>query len=196
MAVMTGGFSSMAFQIIILLTFQTMYGYLFYKLGVILTAFMAGLALGAVFIVVVSNQVRRTDFPDSNLVRNMIPDTKRDRIFLIAIQGDFVLFSILLGAIFSRSCPASIFPVLSVIAGAIGGSQFAIAGKMLLASKPDVAAAGGLSYGIDLFGSFFGALLPGIFLIPILGVPKTCFAIALINVGVIATLLINLSVEE
>jgi spermidine synthase len=191
LAVMTGGFSSMAFQILILLTFQTMYGYLFYKLGVILTAFMAGMALGALFVI------------------KFMPETKRDRIFLMAVQGDLILFSVLLGAIFSKFCPDSLFPVLSVIAGSIGGAQFAIANKILLGRKRDAATpvhpsenysqAGrmsGLSYGIDLFGSFFGALLTGIFLIPILGIPKTSFAIALINLSVLLMLFINVSVEE
>jgi spermidine synthase len=184
MAVMTGGFSSMAFQLLILLTFQTMYGYLFYKLGIILTAFMAGLALGAIFVIKV---IHNSSAP----LR-----VRYHRMLLIAIQGDFILFSILLGVIFSKSCPDPLFPVLSVIAGSIGGAQFAIANKILLSRDSDVAAVGGLSYGIDLFGSFFGALLTGIFLIPILGIPKTSFAIALVNLSVLILLLINVSVEE
>lgn len=190
MAVMTGGFSSMAFQLLILLTFQTMYGYLFYKLGIILTAFMAGLALGAVFVI------------------KFMSETKRDRIFLIAMQGDFIIFSILLGAIFSKFCPDPLFPVLSVIAGSMGGAQFTIASKILLGWKRDVGRpacppesrsqagrVGGLSYGIDLLGSFLGALLTGVFLIPILGIPKTCIAIALIDLAVLGPLVVNLNIE-
>ncbi|MDD5173422.1 MAG: hypothetical protein PHV48_01170 [Candidatus Omnitrophica bacterium] len=178
MAVMTGGFSSMAFQLLILLTFQTMYGYLFYKLGVILTAFMAGLALGAVFVI------------------KVISKMKHDKIFLMALQGDLILFSVLLGVIFSRFCPDSLFPVLSVIAGSIGGAQFAIANNILLGRNRNAGKVGGLSYGVDLFGSFLGALLTGVFLIPILGIPRTCFAVALINLSVLIALLINVSVEE
>ena len=192
-ALMAGGFSSMAFQLLILLTFQTMYGYLFYKLGIILTAFMAGLALGALFVVKVIH-TRSTGYY---------------RMLLIAIQGDFILFSILLAVAFSKFCPDALFPILSVVAGSIGGAQFAIANKILLGRKRDVVMpacppenysqagkVGGLSYGTDLFGSFFGALLTGIFLIPILGIPKTCLAIALINLSVLILLLINLRVEE
>jgi len=183
-ALMAGGFSSMAFQLLILLTFQTMYGYLFYKLGIILTAFMAGLALGALFVV----KVIHTRSP------GLSPGYYR--VLLIAIQGDFILFSVLLAVAFSKFCPDALFPILSVVAGSIGGAQFAIANKILLGRKRDVATVGGLSYGTDLFGSFFGALLTGIFLIPILGIPKTCFAIAFINLSVLILLLINLRVEE
>ena len=168
----------MAFQLLVLLTFQTMYGYLFYELGIILTAFMAGMALGAIFVI------------------KFIPETKRDRIFLIAVQGDFMIFSILLGAMFSKFCPNFFFPVLSVIAGSIGGVQFTLANKVLLGRSNDIGKVGGISYGIDLFGSFFGALLTGVFLIPILGIPKTCFAVALINLAALVMLLVNVSVEE
>ena len=210
----------MAFQLLILLTFQTMYGYLFYKLGIILTAFMAGLALGAIFAAVIASEPRTTRVRDKLRERSnpvfwdcfVLQPPRNDeaacgpamtkkaaryyRMLLIAIQGDFVLFSILLGVIFSRFCPDSLFPVLSVIAGSIGGAQFAIANKILLGQKRDVGRVGGLSYGVDLFGSFFGALLTGIFLIPILGIPKTCFAVALINVAVLVLLFVNMRVEE
>ena len=188
MAVGTGGFSSMAFQILTLLAFQTMHGYLFYEMGIILTAFMAGLALGALF---VSNRVRRAG-------------VRYYRILLIAIQGDLIIFPVLLGVIFSKFSPGYLFPILSIIAGSIGGAQFALANNILLGEGRDVplenysraGRVGGLSYGIDLLGSFFGALLTGVFLIPILGIPRTCFAVALINLSVLGLLVFNLSIEE
>lgn len=185
MAVMAGGFSSMAFQLLILLTFQTMHGYLFYELGIILTAFMAGLALGAIFVIKVIHNGRPGLSP-----------IYYHRALLIAVQGDFILFSILLGILFSKFCPDYLFPVLSVIAGSIGGAQFAIANKIFLGRNRDVGRVGGLIYGIDLFGSFLGALLTGIFLIPILGIPKTSFAIALANLSVLLLLFTNVRVEE
>ena len=66
----------------------------------------------------------------------------------------------------------------------------------MLGRKNDIGKTGGLIYGVDLFGSFFGALLTGIFLIPILGIPKTSFAIALVNFSVLILLLMNVRVEE
>lgn len=178
MAIMAGGFSSMAFQILILLAFQTMYGYLFYKLGVILTAFMAGLAIGA------------------SLVIKMMEEIKRERLLMIAIQGDFLIFSVILAAILSGFCPESIFPLLSLLAGSICGSQFAIVSKVLTGLKDDVGRIGGLSYGMDLAGSFLGALFTGVFLVPIVGIAGTCYAIALINLSILLLLILNLRVEE
>ena len=76
LAVATGGFSSMAFQILLMLAFQMMHGYLFYKLGIILTSFMAGLALGGLFAL------------------RAIERLGRERYFLAAVKGDFLLYSL------------------------------------------------------------------------------------------------------
>jgi len=190
-AIMTGGFSSMAFQILILLTFQTMHGYLFYKLGFILTAFMAGLAIGAIFTL---SALRRISTPGVENIRLGLP--YYDRALLMAAQGDFFILSLVLAFVFSRPCPDILFPILSAIAGSIGGSQFVVANKVLTSGREDAGRIGGLSYGVDLLGSFFGALLTGVFLIPILGVTKTCIAIALINIAVLSLLALNVRVEE
>lgn len=177
-AVMAGGFSAMAFQILILLTFQTLYGYLFYKLGLILTAFMAGLAIGAIFAV------------------KIIEKIGGKRSFLMAAQADFFLFALILPVFFLKAGINSLFPIMSIIAGFIGGAQFPLVNSILLERKEEIGRVGGLSYGVDLFGSFLGALLTGIFLIPILGVPKTCLAVAIINLAVLGLLILNLSIEE
>lgn len=50
LSVLTTGFSEIAFQVVILLSFQIIYGFLFYKLGLILTSFMIGLSIGGWFI--------------------------------------------------------------------------------------------------------------------------------------------------
>ena len=55
-----------------------------------------------------------------------------------------------------------IFPLISVIAGFIGGFQFPLANKIYLNGKEEtVAWTAGLTYGVDLFGSCLGALFAG-----------------------------------
>jgi spermidine synthase len=178
LAVATGGFSSMAFQILLMLAFQMMHGYLFYKLGIILTAFMAGLALGGLFAL------------------RAIERLGRERYFLAAVQGDFLLYSLLLPVFFVRGGQDLLFPVMSAIAGFIGGSQFPIAARSVLGKGSDAGGSGGLAYGMDLLGSFFGAVLTGVLLVPVLGIQKTCVALAVINTAVLAVIILNLRVEE
>ncbi|MBN2096965.1 MAG: fused MFS/spermidine synthase, partial [Candidatus Omnitrophica bacterium] len=47
LAVSTTGLTELTFQVVILLAFQVIYGYLYYKLGIMLSSFMVGLVLGS-----------------------------------------------------------------------------------------------------------------------------------------------------
>ena len=181
--VMTTGFTQMAIQIVILLSFQVIYGYVYYKLGLILTAFMAGLSLGSLCAIMA------------------MPKLKRDLNLLIGAQLAICIYPIILPVVLywlsnSRSPAVSwlgsniLFLFLPVIAGFIGGIQFPLANKIYLANgERGIGRVAGLSYGIDLFGSCLGALLTAIFLIPILGIPKTCWVAAAANLTVLALLI-------
>ena len=46
----------------------------------------------------------------------------------------------------------------------------------------------GLTYGVDLIGSCAGAFLVSAFLVPIIGIPNTCFAVVLLSVIALALL--------
>lgn len=187
-ALASGGFSAMAFQILILLSFQAMHGYLFYKLGMILTAFMAGLAIGAIF------AVKAIENIDSR--RRGLNLRYGCRALLMAVQGDFLLYSLILPVFFLKSGADILFPAMSVIAGFIAGSQFPLVNKILLEKYKGAGIVGGLSYGVDLAGSFFGALFTGVLLVPVMGILKTCIAIAVLNLAVLLLLVVNVRVEE
>jgi len=180
--VMTTGFTQMAVQIVIMLSFQIIYGYVYYKLGLILTAFMAGLSLGSLSAI------------------RIMPKLKRDLSLLIGAQLAICIYPLTLPVVLrwllnSRSMAVSwlgsniLFLLLPVIAGFIGGIQFPLANKMYLANEEkEIGRVAGLSYGIDLFGSCLGSLLTAVFLIPILGIPKTCWVAAAVNLTVLALL--------
>ena len=46
LAIGSTGFSEIVFQVVVIISFQVLYGYVYYKLGLILTSFMIGLVLG------------------------------------------------------------------------------------------------------------------------------------------------------
>ncbi|MDD5408748.1 MAG: fused MFS/spermidine synthase [Candidatus Omnitrophica bacterium] len=185
MALMCAGFSSMAIQIIILLTFQIIYGYVFYKIGILLTVFMAGLAAGSFWM--------------TTLMKRL----KKPLNILIGLNSLFSILSLTLPAFFSwlstsgkeivfQAGASIIFPSLSVIAGLLAGAQFPIVNKIYLGQKQEEAGQiAGLTYGIDLLGSCLGALLSGIFLIPVLGISWSCFIVAAINFSALIVLLLG-----
>jgi len=182
LALAISGFTGMALQLIILLAFQIIYGYLFYKLSIILTAFMMGMAAGGW------------------LALKLMTRLETGRPAFIAAQCAFFVYPLALPALFgwlagsgSRAVSWTgsnvIFAVLPAIAGLIGGFQFPLAAGICLADKENTGRAAGLTYGIDLAGSCLGALCTGAILIPVIGIAQTCTALAGINFVISAMLI-------
>jgi spermidine synthase len=189
-AVASGGLSTMAFQVLILLAFQATHGYLFYELGVILTAFMAGLAIGGMTgVKIIRNGVIHNSGAPLRAPYTM------EHVFLMAAEGDLALFSLILPVFFMKFPVGALFPVMSVIAGFIGGFQFTVANKVLIDKGLNPEKAGGISYGADLAGSFFGALVTGAVLVPVIGIVKTSLAVAAVDLAVLVSLYFNLRIE-
>lgn len=202
----TTGFSEMLFQVVVILSFQVLYGYVYHKLSLILAAFMIGLVGGSWFI-------NRTMDKLKNPFRTYILTQISICIYPL------ILVSILLMAktniILHLATP---FALLPIIAGFIGGVQFPLANKICLEYnyrdtnseeseqdnkeidkssgriegwKNSVGRLSGLIYGIDLFGSCMGAILASIVFVPILGVFQTCFIVALLNTTVLILIIIS-----
>jgi len=182
-AVLAIGFTQISLQLVMLLSFQIIYGFVFYKLSLIITCFMAGLALGGLWIL------------------RIMPGLKRELSFFIRMQLAICIYSLLLPIILRWFLKSDVgfspwvnsnllFPLLPVIAGFIAGAQFPLANKIYLKDqKEEIGRVAGLSYGLDLLGSCLGALLVAIFLIPILGISGTCLMTAIVNLTVLILLI-------
>jgi predicted membrane-bound spermidine synthase len=70
-----------------------------------------------------------------------------------------------------------------VVAAALSGALFPVAGALLAAGRDPTAPAARL-YGADLLGAAAGALVCGVVLLPVLGVEKAMAALALLNAAV------------
>ena len=173
----------MSFQVVALLAFQMIYGYLFYKIGIILTAFMVGLAAGGWSIM------------------KAMPALKNERRAFLWIQVCLVVYPALLPVLFTWVNAAHgsvmrwiganvVFIVMPALAGFVGGLQFPLAGRMLLGEDAATGRIGGFTYGIDLLGACAGALLTGAILIPVIGITQTCLAIAFMNTLILCILLL------
>jgi spermidine synthase len=173
-AVSTTGFAQMAIELTIMLTFQAIYGYLYYKLAIFVTLFMAGLFAGGFLI------SKKMDF-----IANPLALFKKSKIGLS-------LFSLCLIPIFqilSDKAPFSpvntdagvVFPILVFVTGVIGGMQFSLATKVLIERGGEMGRISGFLYGADLIGGVAGALLLSAIFIPILGIFQCIIATAILN---------------
>ena len=185
LAVSTTGLTELTFQVLVLLAFQIIYGYMYYKLGIILSFFMFGLVLG------------------SWLITKNLKRLKDDYGLFIKTQLAISIYPIMLPLIFFALNQSSeskliswlgsniIFAFLPIISGFIGGFQFPLANKIILKDSNLIGHTAGLTYGMDLLGSCAGALLVSALFVPILGITQTCMAVALLNSVILLTLIIN-----
>lgn len=185
-AMAAAGFSLMAAEIIIIYAFQVFYGYLYYKIGLIITALMVGMAIGTWL---GTKWIKRAQ------IKTLI------KIHALIILFSTILFSIFY-FLFKVSPPPSfiielIFLIFAALIGAIVGFEFPIINKLYLEKddnkKTRLRPSGfggqiGTIYGADLLGSCLGASLVSIFLIPIFGIFQTLLILAAINVLIIISL--------
>lgn len=181
-ALFTTGFTQIIFQIAVILSFQVIYGYVFHKVGIIITAFMLGLALG------------------SMVMARLMPRVKDDVSLFMKVQAGVCVYPLILPGVFLffsgiSSPPANwaganiVFPLMPVAAGVIGGMQFPLAAKLCITDASVTGRVAGTSYGLDLLGSCVGSVVAAAFLIPVLGIFQTCLLAGFMNFMVLALLL-------
>jgi len=147
-------FSGMVLEIILILHFQTQNGILFQDIGILLTAYMAGLALGA-----------------ATLAKINQPIAKLHGIILLA--G----FAILSGSVGWRieSGGGSGFIEISfllAVSGFLSAGIFAYASLRLNSDQNKAIAS---LYTADLIGGCLGSILTSLILVPFLGLSTTAF---------------------
>jgi len=164
------GLAEMTLEVVILFAFQVLHGYVYAEVSLIVTAFMAGLALGGAasnrLLAVSGWNVRRA---------------------LVAVQAAVAAYSGVFPLLISLPIPAPalVFPLLALLAGYLTGMAFPLAVALMRGSAGRVA---GLLYGADLVGGCVGALLAAVLFVPVLGIPQTCVAIALVGLAGLAVL--------
>ena len=181
-AVFSSGFAEIMFQVLIIVMFQVYYGYLYYRLGILITFFMIGLVIGA-------------------YVAGKINTGKTAWQVFVLSQIGMCIYPLLLPLIFlsMRSIGGTsswyweymVFPILPVIAGFVGGIQFPLANRLYLKKQKGlIGKVSGLTYGLDVFGSFFGALIGSAILIPLLGIFQSCAVASIISTSALVSLFI------
>jgi len=169
-AMATAGFSLMAMEMIIVLGFQIFYGNLYYKLAVIITSVMLGLALGNF---IATKNIRRFKTNSVAKIHILIALCS-----LVTLLGFYFLFKI-------SPVPSMfieiLFVISTVIFGTVVGFEFPVVNKLYLEKQKNTGKKTGIIYGADLLGSCLGASLIGIFFIPLFGIFQTVIFLIILN---------------
>ncbi len=149
------GFTASSIEVILLISFQIIYGYVYQVTGIIITIFMAGLAAGSKYYEKIIN---RTDIRGFNKIQ-----------FYIAGYSFLLPVVLMLLNLFKSNIAVVhfIFYILTFLIAFLTGVAFALATKIEKGNTGSIVAK---LYSIDLIGSAFGALLVTTFLIPLVGV--------------------------
>jgi spermidine synthase len=150
------GFTLIGLEMLLLLAFQAIYGYVYQQLAVIIAAFMAGMALGSWLA--------------------LRAPARRGIRTLVYLQVGAAIAPLLLCAVFEAVTPV-LFPVLALGCGMLGGYEFPVASRIFCARNP------GTLYALDLAGSCLGAVLFSVYLIPVFGFLRTAVLAAMVSLA-------------
>jgi len=187
-AIGTTGFVAMGFELILLLSFQIFYGYVFYVVGILITSFMAGIATGSIFVISLRSSMNRPFY------------------ILLCTECAITAFSFLLVALFLKpnffDTVGSlyihiIFFTLLFFAGMLTGIEFPLANTLYVQSNKGVGIVTqdtigktvGLLYGLDLLGGWLGGIMFGLLILPVLGLLQGCLILAAIKISSVVLLL-------
>jgi spermidine synthase len=188
----------MGLELLLLLGFQAVYGYVYHQLAILIAMFMGGMALGS------WRAVGRTPSsapdPRSGRVFQSLPKPTRGSacgpggpphksyaplrsdlrrlalLQIVAAVSPLALCLVMEALPMLRT--AFVFPVLAFFCGLIGGYQFPVASRIYFSAQSGRSP--GALYALDLAGSCFGALLISAFLVPLFGFWRTALVMAVV----------------
>lgn len=158
------GFTQIVAEIMVLIRFETLYGSVYGRLALLLASFMAGLFIGAA----ISRRGGHSPLGRPVPVQ----------LGIIAWLGAFLL-------VLGLRLPEVLFYVFLLSLGFLGGNQFIICNRLYLRTRSDY----GLGYGLDLLGSFAGALAASSIFIPLAGLSGLAIFLAALNILVLGFML-------
>ena len=183
LSIITTGFAGMMFDLMIIFAFQSIYGYVFSSIGILVASFMAGAASGAMLITSLLERIK-------NYYKVFITIELAIIGFSVAFPVVFLAVSTYLGSSENFLIFMTLFLTISFISGFLTGSQFPLANRLYLERRGSLSQTAGFLYAADLFGGWLGGIVGAVVLLPVLGLAGTCITVGLLKLSsftVIAT---------
>jgi spermidine synthase len=163
-------------EMLLLLAFQALYGYVYQQLALVIAAFMAGMALGSWL------ALRRAAHAGMRVLAITQVLAAAAPLVLLGLFEAVGPADSTLGLTASRIA----FPVLALASGMLGGYQFPVASRIFfgrIQTGTPVLRRPGTLYALDLAGSCLGAILFSAWFVPIFGFLKTALLSALVSLA-------------
>jgi spermidine synthase len=177
--VFTTGFSTMVLMVALLFSFQSIYGFVYEMVGLIVAFFMGGLALGAY---ITNRYVKLKANLNTLAVIQLIIGLTAALIAIVVPSAAAVHSSMLVFGIFSG---------ITFMAGLINGVDFPLTLACCMTLKKRAEKSTGMVYGVELLGACLGAALASVVVAPILGIVICCFMASFANCSAFGALMIS-----
>lgn len=182
-AVFTAGFAGISLELLLVFGFQVIYGNVYQRIGVIVTSFMVGLAVGAW----VMNR-RLAGAGGEAAGKAVAGKGAVGKGAVVKILSGLAVLSVVVpsvllvvGKVVSPALLSvislTVFPLLTALAGLFVGLLFPVAAKLGFRGAAETA---GSLYFYDYAGACIGALLVSVLLVPVLGVFLTSALVAVL----------------
>jgi len=184
-SIFISGGIEMVLQVIFLLSFQIMAGFVYRQLALIIAFFMTGLALGA-------GWISRKNSSPSKTIDIRARFIRVQALVCVLPLGLMLMLRLTLGGIQNFLSPAAmgwLFSCLSLTTGILGGVHFALAVQVMAGSGIALEKIGGGFYALDLAGAAIGVLMATLFVIPIFGIVNTLILLSTLAAISLLTLL-------
>lgn len=178
------GLTLIALEVLLLLGFQAIYGYVYHQLAMVIAALMVGMAVGARL--ALSNAREAAD-PSSTAGNKRSELATLAGLQVLAAVAPLLLyvlfawFSLVKSPLGLFLVSQILFPALALLAGMLGGYQFPLASRIYFRGSKDSPRSPGALYGLDLVGACLGAVVLSAYLFPVFGFLRTALLIAAAN---------------
>jgi spermidine synthase len=178
------GFTMIGLEMLLLLAFQAVYGYVYQQLAVVIAAFMAGMALGSWL------GMRRAARGGMRVLAITQVLAAAAPLVLLGLFEAIGRANGTLGLVASQIA----FPALALVSGMLGGYQFPVASRIFFGGPQTGTLAArrpGTLYALDLAGSCLGAVLFSAWLVPVFGFFKTALLSAMVSLAPAAMVMLE-----
>lgn len=176
-SVMTSGAVEIILQVVLLLIFQVLEGFVYLQLSLIIAFFMAGIGFGAGVVSRWEGQPRLGNRVISYFIRIQACFCLLPLIFILL----FTMIHSELRPMFSSNTIAWLFSFLSFITGFTGGLHFSLAFLVFVKIGALSESSGGRVYALDLAGAAAGVLVATLVILPVYGLLHSLFILSAVS---------------
>ncbi len=174
----SNGYVSMLLYMIIILSFQILYGYIYYKIGLLTSSFMLGSIIGTKISLKHKEKIKLLHLEFFALALS---------VFIFLIIKIIKIFNYEINQTIYSLFPY-LFLLLSLISGTLSGLSFPLYNKILLENfTSNISSIVGKVYAFDLFGGWLSAIFGSIVIFPNFGIKGIFFTILIIKLISIIT---------